>query len=92
MGNNETFEDLMNDVNNTAKGYGYKNGIDWARYAQRSNEISYTDLRDYENCHDLRVRYSHGGARDIFISDTTLNKTRRFFRQIKKFFLMVIPH
>ena len=83
MGNNETFEDLMNDVNNTAKGYGYKNGIDWARFAQRSNEISYTDLRDYENCHDLRVRFSHGGARDIFISDSTLNKTRRFLRQIR---------
>ena len=40
MGNNETFEDLMNDVNNTAKGYGYKNGIDGARFTQRSNEIS----------------------------------------------------
>lgn len=84
MGNNERFEDLMSDINDTANGYGFKNGIDWARYAQSRGEISYSYLKDYEGLHHLRVRYSHGSAKDICISDTTLSKAYRFLKQIRR--------
>lgn len=83
MNYNEEFEDVMSDVNDTAKGYGYTNGIKWAEAAQMAGDISYSDYKDYENCHNLRVRFSHGSARDISISSSTLGKAYNFLRDIR---------
>ena len=83
MGNNERFEDLMSDINNIGKSYGFKNGIDWAVSAQQAGEISYYDYKKYEICHRLRVPYSHGAARDIYISNQTYNDAKHFFNDIR---------
>ena len=83
MGNNEDFEDLLSDINDIGKEYGFKNGIDWAVSAQQSGEISFNDYRAYENCHNLRVRFSHGAARDIHISDETYANALRYYHAIK---------
>lgn len=83
MGYNHEFEDLIDNINNIAKGYGFKNGIHWAKYAQQQGEITWEEYKKYENSHNLRNRYSHGNARDIVISYetyqivlNTLNKIR----------------
>ena len=69
MTNNSIFEDLIDNINTTAQGYGFKNGIDWANTARKSGELSWNDYKTYENAHNLRVRYSHGNAKDISISN-----------------------
>ena len=38
MGYNIKFEDIMDTINNTAQGYGFKNGIDWANFAQKKEK------------------------------------------------------
>lgn len=83
MYNNETFEDLMNEINNIAKELGFKNGIDWAAKKHNAGMITFSTYKSYENCHDLRVRFSHGGARDISISNSTLQIAEQFLRAIK---------
>ena len=71
MSYNTEFEDIMDNINNIAYGYGFKNGIEWANAAQKAREISWGTFKKYENVHNLRVRYSHGNARDIAISYET---------------------
>lgn len=71
MSYNTEFEDIMDNINNIAYGYGFKNGIEWANAAQKAGEISWGTYKKYENVHNLRVRYSHGNARDIAISYET---------------------
>ena len=84
MHNNAEFVDLLDAINNIAKGYGFKNGLDWATEAQKKGEIDCAKLSDYSNCHNLRIRYSHGSAKDINVSDTTLNKAKRYLSDIKR--------
>lgn len=78
MSYNGEFEDLMDEINNIAYGYGFKNGIDWASEAQKRGEISWNQFKKYENAHNLRVRYSHGNARDISVSYETIQVVLQF--------------
>lgn len=73
MSNNSKFEDVIDNINNIAQGYGFINGIDWARNAQQAGDLTFSDFKKYENAHHLRVRFSHGSAKDIAISDETLS-------------------
>lgn len=82
MSYNNEFEDMMSDVNDIGKGYGFKNGIEWAARAQRVNEISYDRYKQYENAHNLRVRLSHGNARDISVSYETYQIVKKFKNDI----------
>ncbi len=82
MNYNSNFEDSMDTINNTAQGYGFKNGIDWANLAQQRGEISWSTFKKYENAHNLRVRFSHGNARDISISYETYEVVQNFERDI----------
>ena len=87
MGYNSEFEDLMDNINNTAQGYGFKNGIDWANLAQKKGEITWATFKKYENAHNLRVRFSHGNARDINISYETYQVAKAFERDIERSYL-----
>ena len=71
MNYNTKLEDTMDRINNIAFGYGFKNGIEWANAAYRNNELSWLEFKNYENAHNLRVRFSHGSARDISVSYET---------------------
>ena len=84
MGYNIEFEDIMDNINNTAQGYGFKNGIEWANLAQKKGEISWSTFKKYENAHNLRVRFSHGNARDINISYETYQLVRDFLNDIER--------
>ena len=84
MNNNVAFEDIMDNINNIAKKYGYKNGIDWACHAQKEGIISWSQYKKYENLHELRVRFSHGNAKDILISNESLQKVKEFEKNIMK--------
>jgi len=84
---NALFEDLMNDINDIAHGYGFKNGIEWAANAKHQGEIAYGDFVKYKNCHVMRNRLSHGNARDIFISYKTYSFAKEFEYDIKKSYL-----
>lgn len=84
MSYNSEFEDRMDSINNTAQGYGFKNGIDWANAAQKAGDLSWGDYKKFENVHNLRVRYSHGNARDISISYETIELVRTFERMIDR--------
>ena len=52
MSYNQEFEDTMDNINNIAYGYGYKNGIEWANIAQKSGEISWSQYKKYETAHN----------------------------------------
>lgn len=80
---NAEFEDVFDSINNIAVGKKFQNGRAWASAAKKSGELSYQEFCDYNNCHDLRVRFSHGNARDIEVSVTTLNMARDFLIKIK---------
>ena len=84
MSYNAEFEDTMDSVNNIAKGMGFKNGIDWAAQAQKKNEISYHEYTQFSNCHNLRIRLSHGNARDISVSSETNDIARSFLNKIQR--------
>ena len=81
--NNAILEDTMDAINTIAKEKGFKNGIDWASYAQRYGEISYYEYTSFSNVHNLRVRYSHGNARDIFASNKTIAIVMEFLNKIR---------
>ena len=84
MSYNSEFEDKMDSINNTAQGYGFKNGVDWANAAQKAGDLSWGDFKKFENIHNLRVRFSHGNARDISISYETISLVRSFERMINR--------
>ena len=71
MSYNEAFEDVMDSINNIAQGYGFKNGISWAEEAKRKRVIDHGTFKKFQNAHNLRIRFSHGNARDIAISYQT---------------------
>lgn len=81
--NNDNFIDMMDSINNIARGIGFKNGIDWAASAQQNGEISYLEYKQYSNCHNLRIRMAHGNAKDIFISDETYWVANEFYNNIQ---------
>ena len=68
---NEEFEDIMSTINNIAVGYGFTNGLEWAKNAYSAGEITYEQYKNHERSHSLRNSYSHGGAKDICISRET---------------------
>lgn len=72
------FIDLMDNINNKAKDFGFTNGRDWAKYARENNEISFSDYEAFDKIHSLRVAIAHGHARDILISELTFRQTIHF--------------
>ncbi len=83
MSYNREFEDTMDNINNIAYGHGFKNGIEWASAALNRNEIDYGTYKKYENAHNLRVRFSHGNARDISVSCETYQTAREWESKIQ---------
>jgi len=81
---NSEFIDTMDEINNRGRGKGFKNGIDWAATAQRQGELAYHTYQQYSNCHDLRVRFSHGNAKDICVSRQTLDTARKYLSAINR--------
>ena len=80
--NNGTFSDVMDKVNVTAKSMNFTNGIAWARNAFENKKLSLLEYSDYERCHDLRNLMAHGCARDIQISNETLQLAHAFYAAI----------
>ena len=87
MGYNREFIDTMDNINNIAYGYGFKNGIEWANVAQKRGELDWGTFKQYENAHNLRVRMAHGNSRDINISFDTYNLVRDFEHRISSSYL-----
>ena len=83
MNYNSIFEDLVDSINTIAKGYGFTNGIQWAYEAHKRGYISYEKYMKYSNAHELRVRFSHGNARDIAVSYETYNIVRMWEQDIR---------
>lgn len=46
MSYNHEFEDTIDNINNIAYGYGYKNGIGWANSAQKAGKISWSQYKN----------------------------------------------
>ena len=84
MDYNSALEDTMDNVNNIAQGYGFINGIDWAKEAQKRGEISWDQLKKYENVHRLRVSFSHGNARDIKCTYETYHIAKNFESDVRR--------
>lgn len=81
---NNNFVDIMDNINNIAQGYGYKNGIHWADERCKKGSIDYGTFKQYENAHNLRVRLAHGNARDISVSYETYQIVRKWENEISK--------
>ena len=84
MNFNRGFEDVIDDINNTAKGYGFVNGVAWANEAQKMGVITWGEYKQYENAHKLRNSFSHGSAKDIAVSLSTYMFVKKVQKIIHK--------
>ena len=53
------------------------------RQLNKLEKFRFYSYKAYENCHTLRVRFSHGAARDIHISDETLHNAECFYNDVQ---------
>lgn len=83
MDYNREFGDTMDSINDIGKEYGFVNGIAWAEEAQRRGKITYSQFMKYKNAHNLRVRFSHGNAKDIKVSFDTYQIVKNYERDIR---------
>lgn len=79
---NSQFIDTMDEINNIGKGRGFRNGIDWAEHAQKAGQISYHVYKAFHNCHDLRIRFAHGNARDVSVTRDTYGVALKYLNTI----------
>ena len=79
MYNNDSFIYVMDKINSIAKSKDYQNGIAWANKALDNGIIGQYDHSAFDGCHHLRNLIAHGFARDIKITDETLNIAKTFF-------------
>lgn len=81
---NAPFIDLIDNINVTAKDYGFFNGEYWASAARQAGEISDKQCRQYVGAVRLRNSYGHGHAKEIFVSQDTYQLAKNFECDIKK--------
>ena len=82
MNNNDLFIDTMDKINTIAKSKGFVNGMDFARLAKGTNEITEIAFSSFEGCHSLRNLMAHGFAKDIVISPETLSDVMSFLSAV----------
>ena len=80
--NNLHFLDAMDLINSIAQNLGYTNGLEWAKIAAETGEISASDLTAFERSHRLRNDIAHGGATEICISAYRLQFVREYILPI----------
>ena len=68
MNLNLKFLDVVNEIMNIAKEYGLNSSREWAIKAHEAGEISYEDLKQYEQINYLRNMMVHGKAESTEIS------------------------
>lgn len=78
------FEDTMHVINTIANGYGFENGKEWAKEAQKRGVISWEQYNKFENVHKLRNNFSHGHAKDINVSHETYQLVKEFENYIRR--------
>lgn len=81
--NNGAFVDTIESINRIAKSKGYVNGAAWAQTAADKGQMTQDEYNRYRDLHTMRIRYAHGNARDIFISDETLEEARMYLARIE---------
>ena len=80
---NQDFIDIMDKINSLAKSINYTNGIAWAKAATENNRLNTYDYSAFDGCHHLRNLMAHGFARDIIISNETMQIARMFHLSIR---------
>jgi hypothetical protein len=78
--NNNRFEDLVDEFNKKAQQLGFQNGKAWADRAMEIGEIQKFDHDKVKDKLDIRVKYSHGNASDISVSEETIEYMKRMLR------------
>ena len=63
----------MEKINVMAKELDYANGIDWVKEAAESGVVSRDAAAEFRSAYNLRNALCHGSARDIVISEETLD-------------------
>ena len=81
--NNGAFVDTIEAINRIAKGKGFVNGAAWAQAAADKGQMTQDEYNRYRDLHTMRIRYAHGNARDIYISDETLEEARMYLARIQ---------
>lgn len=81
--NNGAFVDTIEAINRIAKSKGFVNGAAWAQAAAEKGQMTQDEYNRYRDLHTMRIRYAHGNARDIFISDETLEEARAYLARIE---------
>ncbi len=64
------FTDAVNMINAEAGGLGYKTGIDWA---EKAGVLGASDAGSYKGAHYLRNAVAHGRAKDVRVTQETLD-------------------
>ena len=80
----DLFLDIMNSINNIAKGYGFLNGSDWARTAYNICELSLNGKQQYDILHGLRNSCAHGHSNEVNINEKTYKDALWYLNKIKK--------
>jgi len=80
------FLNVMEKINVMAKELDYANGIDWIKEAAESGVVSRDAAVEFRSAYNLRNALCHGSARDIVISEETLD----FVIEIYEIILQVI--
>ena len=68
MNLNLKFIDAVSYIMNISKEYGFNSAREWASKAYEVGEISYEDLKQYEQINNLRNMIVHGKAESTEIS------------------------
>ena len=76
------FINKLNDINNLAKGRGFRNGLDMAQAAYEQKILTYSEFCDYKNAHNMRNSGSHGFMEDLSITSSTYNFVNNIFRKL----------
>lgn len=80
---NDKFIDTIDKINDKAISLGFKNGLDFFKYASKNGEISRDMYMQYDILHGLRKGISHGHADESNININTYNSALQYLKIIK---------
>lgn len=75
------FLNVIELINAEAGGLGYTNGLDWA---EKAGVLGAGDASNYKSCHYLRLAAAHGRAKDVHVTQETLDFAQAILQTIQE--------
>lgn len=77
----QKFLNVIELINAEAGGLGYTNGRDWA---EKAGVLGAGDVSNYVSCHYLRLATMHGRAKDVHVTQETLDFAQAILQAIQE--------